>query len=282
MELGDNFMPLNTAFLERIQPQDRFVLAFPRSGSRWLCYALVDLVNQWQGIDLTHYYHLHESVATGTPETIPFSGYRFATTIPDVHGTETPPSLLSGLIGVSAYRSHHLTEVLRRSQGRKVYVVRHPAPAIFSYYAFVLAGGWIAPEVTFEEFLSWKLPLWVDHVETMLSYHRTNPGTTLFLAYQDQGPLTQDQIGAAAAALGIPATEGMISQAWHRMRKFLDFLNALPQKAHTRGTNGAVAAQISPALLGQIEATAGPVLAEALRVAEATCLSGPDVASPAR
>lgn len=273
METGENFMPLSQAFLDGIKPADRFLLAFPRSGSRWLCCLITDLVNQWQGLDSTWYYRWRTKSTDGAVETGPKTGLSFSEIVPDVHTPgEQPTSILEKLSGAAVYRSHHLTEVLRRSEGTKVYMVRHPAAAILSYHIVALERGWLSPGVTLEEFTSWKLNLWVDHVQTILAYRRLHPEKCLFLTYQDEVPLTAAQLEGVATALGIPFSSEGIQAALRRLQEHFAHLNSDAQALGLRGSNAKPLAHFPPALLESIDATAAPLLAE-VRQAEAEGLT---------
>lgn len=263
METGENFMPLSKAFLDVIQPTDRFLLAFPRSGSRWLCYLITDLVNQWQGLDSAWFYRWRIHRKGREAEIGPKTGLSVVETVPDAHNTDPEyASILEKLSGVAVYRSHHLAEVLRRSEGVKVYVARHPAAAILSYHIFASEGGWLAPGVTLEEFTRWKLDLWVDHVQTMLAYRRLHPSKCLFLLYQDEVPLTAAQLEASATALGVPFTSEGIQAALRRLQEHIEHLNSDAQALGLRGSNAKSLAHLPPALLESIDAIAAPLLAE--------------------
>lgn len=275
METGENFMPLSQDFLDRIKPADRFLLAFPRSGSRWLCYLITDLVNQWQGLDSTWYYRWRTHSKGGEGETGPKTGLSFAEIVPDVHSPGgQPTSILEKLSGAAVYRSHHLSEVLRRSGGMKLYMVRHPAAAILSYHIVALERGWLVPGVTVEEFTRWKLDLWVDHVQTMLTYRKLHPSKCLFLTYQDDVPLTTAQLEASAMALDIPFTSEGIRAALARLQEHIEHLNSDAQALGLRGSNEKSLAHLPPALLERIDATVAPLLAEVSR-AEAEDISSP-------
>lgn len=258
-------MPLSQGFLDGIKPTDRFLLAFPRSGSRWLCCLITDLVNQWQGLDSTWYYRWRTS-SKGEAETGPKTGLSFSEIVPDVHTPGgQPTSILEKLSGAAAYRSHHITEVLRRSEGVKLYMARHPAAAILSYHIVALERGWVPPGVSLEEFTTWKLDLWVAHVQTMLAYRRLHPSKCLFLTYQDDVPLTAAQLEASATALEIPFTPEGIQAALARLQEHIEHLNSDAQALGLRGSNAKSLAHLPPALLERIDATAAPLLAEVAR-----------------
>lgn len=266
MEIGENFMPLSQGFLDRIKPADRFLLAFPRSGSRWLCYLITDLVNQWQGLDSTYLYRRLKARRGIGPPLREKTGLSVIETVPDAHNTDSVDlSVLDKLSGAAVYRSHHLAEVLRRSEGVKIYIARHPAAVILSYHMVAQELGWVAPGVTLEEFTSWKLEPWVDHVQTMLAYRKLHPSKCLFLTYQDDVPLTAAQLEALAMALEIPFTSEGIRAALVRLLEYLEHLNSDAQALGLRGSNAKSLAHLPPALLERIDATAAPLLAEVSR-----------------
>lgn len=266
MEIGENFMPLSQGFLDAIKPADRFLLAFPRSGSRWLCCLITDLVNQWQGLDSTYLYRRLKARRGVGPPLREKTGLSVVETVPDGHNTSLGyASILEKLSGAALYRSHHLTEVLRRSQGVKIYMVRHPAAAILSYHLVSQELGWVAPGVTLEEFTRWKLDLWVDHVKTMLAYRKLHPSKCLFLTYRDDVPLTTAQLEALATALKISYTSEGILAALGRLQEYIEHLNSDAQALGLRGSNTKPLAHLPPALLERMDATAAPLLAEVSR-----------------
>lgn len=254
-------MPLSSAFLDLIEPLDAFVLAFPRSGSRWLRHLLTDLSHQWLGLDLHTLYSRTRARELHLESD---------TLIPDAHSSTPRRSTLLGHLGRGVYRSHHLVEVLRRSEGPKIFMARHPAATLYSYYSVARERGWIPPDISQDTFCMWKLPVWVDHIRTILEHHATRPDEVLFLDYQQEQPLELWQLQLAAESVGIPVSPQALEGALGRLAAHLQVLNSKADKAHPRGTNQNILELLGPSLLDRINTEAGPWYSRFQELAAAT------------
>ena len=248
-DLQRSFMPLPESFLQEIEVQDQFLLAFPRCGSRWMILLLSDLANAAFGLEEWDYNALVELATIGQTNAPWVSSFLTGTVaIPNAHSRSRDASLLIQHGRIPVFRSHHLAEVILRSNGPIVYVVRHPAPALYSYYRFARGRGDVSESMTLEEFCHEQLPLWKDHVSTMLALHKAAPGRVLFLTYREPGPFVKAQLEASANHLRIPAESATIDRALSRMTDFFDKVNAHPATPHARGRNSPLMKELPDAL----------------------------------
>jgi hypothetical protein len=265
-DLQRNFMPLPDAFLQGMEPTDQFLLAYPRSGSRWLMRLLSDLANAAFGLEDCDF-NLGQGwrAPVGSEAYAEFMNKK--RTIPDVHVWGRESSTLLPLGRRPIFRSHHLCEVLTRCTGPIVYVVREAVPMLHSYYHFARQRKTLAEHITLDEFCMSHLPLWKDHVSTMLALHEVCPGRVHFVTYRDPGPFLPSQVASSAAHFGIPFEPETIDWALGRMAELLARLNAQPDTLHARGENRAVIADFPPELRDWV-VTETQALFEQVRCAE--------------
>lgn len=268
--LQQDFMPLPTAFVDGMLPSDRFVLAFPRSGSRWLRLMLEDLNQLARGEEMERYNELALLKETGAllrqaGEMPAPSALRL---IPDAHIHGRDKSLLASRGQTPIFRSHHLAEVLLRCQGRLVYLFREPAPMFFSFFHFARQRAQLPQDHSLESFCENRLPLWIDHMRTMLQARAEQPGRVLFVDYHDDGPFTPAQLVAVARHLDLPTLPEAAAWAVDRLREYLKRLNANAETLHARGGNDARARMPEP-LRQWLEELAGPVFEQARAAANA-------------
>lgn len=263
-------MPLSGTFLGEIEPQDQFLLAFPRSGSRWMIRLLSDLAEIAYGLAPGAFYERtleRLSKNTSSDSKAPFDSSRKAA-IPDAHRHPRERSALLALGRTPMFRSHHLAEVMMRARGPVTYIARHPGPTLYSYFHFSRTHGYIGADVTLQEFFAAQLPFWRDHISTMLDFHRNAPGRVLFLTYRDPGPFVKAQLEAAAAHFEMPFKSETVDWALARMAGFLPKLNAHPSTVHSRGMNHAVLQAIPGELREWIHGETAELYQEVLSLEE--------------
>lgn len=250
-DLQCNFMPLPEAFLQQIEPTDPFVLAFPRSGSRWLMRVLGSILSgqTYPEHEPTHW----EQPLPGSKALLQLQARK--SIFADAHswGQGTSTSSPSGRALI--FRSHHLAEVIVRCSGPLVYLVREAVPTLYSYYHFARQQKIVAEDVMLDAFCGTYLPVWKDHVSTMLALRATSPDRVLFITYRDPGPFTKAQVESCAAHLSISVEDVEVTdRALDRLGEFLTKLNAQPTTLHQRGANQALKEGFPPDLRQWIEA----------------------------
>jgi len=261
------FMPIPSEFARLIEADARFVVAFPRSGSRWLTRLLADLLNQSNGVDTSEIYRDLHQYETGEPQRRTFTGWHFDEVAPDTHH---PPrrSVLSGLGMRPLFRSHNLSFLLERPQHRFIYVYRWAPAMLVSYHSYAVKEGFVSSDTSFESFCEWALEMWVRHVGAAVEAHQRHPDRVLFVKYGDASPFNEAQLSACADFLAFPADPGMVRRSLDNLRGFLNELTSSPHATHPRGTNTSVAGSLPPALLAGLERRTRFVLERADRIAE--------------
>ncbi|WP_170157320.1 sulfotransferase domain-containing protein [Roseimicrobium gellanilyticum] len=258
------FMPLPEAFVEGIGRDDRFLLAFPRSGSRWMLVMLTGLIEEAHDLPRSNFFSRPaDDLGQGERKSTLLDSHGRCV-LPNAHGNPRESSALLAIGETPIFRSHHLAEIITRANGPIVYIVRPPAPALYSYYHFARGEGHVPASLGIEEFCTIHLPLWKDHVATMLQLHRMTPGRVLFLTYRDPGPFERFQLEAATAHFGIPASPEAVERALAGLAGFLPRLSARPAMAHPRGVNDELVRELPRDLLHWIHSEAGELYQEAM------------------
>lgn len=257
-------MPLPRGFLQEMGAQDQFVLAFPRSGSRWMVRLLSDLMEAAYGLERGPFYerYLEElSRGTGGDTRVPV-GFSRTIAIPDAHHQSRQTSALLPLGRAPVFRSHHLAEIIVRANGPIIYLARHPGPTLYSYYHYARGLGHIPATVTLQDFCEGQLPFWKSHVSTMLELHRAEPGRVLFRTYQEPGPFVREQLEAAASHFEVPFKPETVDWAMGRLAAFLPKLNAHSSTSHARGVNHALMQELPEDLRHWMHSEAGELYEE--------------------
>lgn len=273
-DLQRSYMPLREEFLREIGPEDQFILSFPRSGSRWLIRLFNDLAGAtygWVVPDFQqHLKRMQDDEVSTLAQISAAQNERCA--VPDAHSLPYDASAFLQMDRPPIFRSHHLAEVLSRSSGPIVYVVREAVPVLYSYYHFARQHKAVSEDLTLEEFCRGQLPLWKDHVSTMLAARHVFPGRVLFVSYRDPGPFLKDQVQAAATHFGIPSEAGAIDWALARISALLKSLNEMPAKPHPRGVIRALYDEFPPVLRQWVEAETLELYGQAVEAERDGCL----------
>jgi hypothetical protein len=249
-DLQRNFMPLPEVFLQQMEPADKFILAFPRSGSRWLMRVLAGIVTGPRVPDdeSTHW----EQPLPGSKTLAQLQ--RRKSICADAHSWDPQTSAPGPFGRTQVFRSHHLAEVIVRCSGPVVCLVREAVPTLCSYYHFARQQKIVTEDVTLDAFCETHLPMWKDHVSTMLALWATSPNRVLFITYRDPGPFTKAQMKSCAAHLSIPVGDvEATDRALDWLAESLAKLNAQPTTLHPRGANQALKEGFPPDLRQWIE-----------------------------
>lgn len=265
-DLQRHFMPLPEAFLQQLEPSDQFILAYPRSGSRWLMRVLAGMVTGPR---------VHDDEPTLWVQPLPGSKVlaqlqQRKSICADAHSWDRQTSVPDLSVRAKVFRSHHLAEVALRCSGPIVYLVREAVPMLFSYYHFARQQKVVTADMTLDAFCETHLPMWKDHVSTMLALRATSPDRVLFITYRDPGPFTKAQVESCAAHLSISAEdEEATDRALSRLGEFLTKLNAQPTTLHHRGANEALKEGFPPDLRHWIESQTQEIFEEVKSAEEA-------------
>jgi len=151
-----------TAFLfqiKKINPDDVFLVSYPKSGNTWLRFILAYLKN-------------------GTSTTINF--HQLENIVPDVYvSKDIIDTQKSGRI----IKTH---DIFFEGYPRVIYIHRDYRDALISYYYFVLAYKFF--DGTFSEFIRSNIVLrhgsWKQHIKAMKKYKQENPDKILVLSYE--------------------------------------------------------------------------------------------------
>ncbi|HVN18034.1 MAG TPA: sulfotransferase domain-containing protein [Dongiaceae bacterium] len=226
-------------------PSDAFVGSYPRSGSTWLRFILVELL---AGQD---------------------SGFSDVNRIsPDVGDHAGARTLLAG--GGRLIKTH---EIYREAYRKAIYLVRDPRDVIFSEYAYYKALGFAGDD--FDEFLDEFLRkgvnpfgTWSHHAHSWLDAAESGKADILVVRFEDMRQDTQSALGEMMEFLKVPVSASAIRAAVQH--NSLDRMKAKekvnPQKASAKGRfigSGSVQGwrdKLTDTQLGNIERHAGDAM----------------------
>lgn len=173
-----------------LKPQDVFVASYPRSGSTWLRFLLLEL--------LTNGSAYFDSVNQ---------------TIPDVGRHRGSPSILP--CGARLIKTH---EAYRSVYRKAIYIVRDVRDVVLSEFAYENARRRISED--FDEFLMLFLRSsvsgygpWQDHVASWADSPLESTGQLLLIKFEDLRVHTEDTMVEVLHFLGLPSDRRRIQEA---------------------------------------------------------------------
>jgi hypothetical protein len=173
-----------------LKPQDVFVASYPRSGSTWLRFLLLELLTR----DSAHFDSVNRA-------------------IPDVGNQRGCPAILPG--GVRLIKTH---EAYRSAYRRAVYIARDVRDVVLSEFAYERARQRIAED--FDEFLMLFLRssvngygTWQDHVASWIGSPLESSRDLLLIKFEDLRAHTEETLAEVADFLGLAADRQQIRQA---------------------------------------------------------------------
>jgi len=254
------FMPIPESFRGLLRHDDCFLVAFPRSGSRWLRLLLTDLACQALGLDARGIYQT-ELQPSGTLA----PGLQVRSFIPCVYMTPQRPWPETFIRPV--FRSHNFSQVAALHDSRIVFSFRQPTSVLISYYYYMRERKNDAVDgIGIDEFCRSRVPNWMSHLEDALAFHQRCPRRCLLLAYGRSQAYSASQLKALATFLDMPHTPARIAAALTNLGETVARLNSCSAK-HQRGRDIDPHAHLSPAVARDIERKTGPLYRRALRVA---------------
>lgn len=204
-----------------LKPEDVFVASYPRSGSTWLRFLLLELLTR----NAAHFDSVNR-------------------TIPDIGRHRGCPAILPG--GARLIKTH---EAYRSDYGKAVYIVRDVRDVLPSEFAYENARQRIGED--FDAFLTLFLTStvngygsWQDHVASWLDSPLESAGQLLLVKFEDLRAHTEDTLEQVLDFLGLPADRARIRQVIannnvQRMREkenqMLDIDGLSPQRANGNG-----------------------------------------------
>jgi hypothetical protein len=173
-----------------LKPDDVFVASYPRSGSTWLRFLLLEVVTR----DSAHFDSVNR-------------------TIPDVGWHRGCPAILPG--PARLIKTH---EAYRRQYGKAIYIVRDFRDVVLSEFAYEQARRRIAED--FDAFLTLSLTssvsgygTWHEHVASWADSPLESTGQLLLVKFEDLRARTEDVVARTLDFLGLSADSRQIRQA---------------------------------------------------------------------
>lgn len=207
-------VPLVWARHRGFRPADVFVGSYPRSGSTWLRFMMLEILAG------------HASGFANTNEMLP-----------DVGKHETGSPVLPG--NGRFIKTH---EVFRPEYKRAVYLVRDPRDVALSEFAYQTALG--LENCDFDSYLERFLrngvnpfSSWVDHVNSWIEAGRTGRGEILHMNFEQLKQKPEEQLGRIVDFLGMPEVRERIPAAIanNSLARMKEKEKANPQRASAKG-----------------------------------------------
>jgi hypothetical protein len=181
--------------VERMRPDDQFIVSYPRSGNRWLRALLADVLTLGRP----------EFSAEGTKLDL----------IADFHQGEPDPALLERFgLKTRILKSHNLRDLRGH---RFVYLFRRAEDALVSYYHFrvkrLAETGGTADSMTIEAFCEAMLPTWVEHLQIALARQAAAPERALFTSYEGLHANPAEALKRVTRFFHIEADDDVIARA---------------------------------------------------------------------
>ena len=204
-----------------VKPEDVFVASYPRSGSTWLRFLLLELLTS----DSAHFDSVNRM-------------------IPDVGRHRGCPAILPG--GARLIKTH---EAYRASYRKAVYIVRDVRDVVPSEFAYEQARQRISED--FDAFLMLFLKSsvsgygpWHEHVASWVDSPLESTGQLLLIKFEDLRARTEDTLEQVLEFLGLARGRQQIRQAIanndvHRMQQKENQVADIDgYKAHKANGNG--------------------------------------------
>lgn len=174
-----------------LHPRDVFVASYPRSGSTWLRFLLLELLTRADGAGFDSVNQM----------------------IPDVGGQNACRPLLEN--GGRLIKTH---EAYRREYRKAVYLVRDVRDVVISEFEYEHANERISED--FDEFVMLSLKgrvngygSWQDHVASWMESPLADSGQLLVVKFEQMKAHTEDTLAAILGFLGVSPDREAIRQA---------------------------------------------------------------------
>ncbi len=238
-----------------LNPNDAFVASYPRSGSTWLRFLLLELLTRADGAGFENVNQM----------------------IPDVGGQRASPPLLAN--GGRLIKTH---EAYRSEYGKAVYLVRDVRDVVISEFEYENANERISE--TFDAFVMLSLKgrvngygSWQHHVASWIDSRLAVDGRLLVIKFEHMKAHTEETLAEILEFLGVSRDRAAIRQAIanNNLQRMKEKEDRSPQtSAYSResgngdrkrfirsGSTGGWRSRLTPAQVQLIERQAGLGLA---------------------
>ncbi len=221
----EEFMPLPADFVRSIRDDDRFIVAYPRSGMTWIRTILGDLVNQSLGLDPQPMY---ESSLIGERRVSLARCLAFDQVSVDAYHEVPRSHLRCDRTCVPAiFKTHNLHQIAQRADHKIVYLFRRPSSSLFSYFHMLRSDRQEGVNgVSLDDFCLARLNDWTNHVQSALQFQRTHPRRIRFIEYCDRQAFDRNQLLNAISFLGVSGAQTYIDRAMANFESFIRRMNA--------------------------------------------------------
>ncbi len=267
-EQADPFMPLEAAALRAITGGDGVVVAYPRSGSRWLMLMLHAIGHAAAGDEERARWVFEEAVARNLgrkgrhplERAMPFRIQGW-----NAHDFNELALVDRERGGLVIARSHHDRSIYDAGDLRIIYLFREFHEMIVSYWHFALASGHAKPN-ELEAFCLGRVPSWVSHVEAASRHGRARPRSMVLVRYQGDGVISSRQLQRCLELLGLDCPLPAVAFVRELFRAALERINGSGRFPVRRGGTIGAREFLPEALYRRLDEATRPAFEEACRL----------------
>ncbi|MAS96675.1 MAG: hypothetical protein CMO55_26085 [Verrucomicrobiales bacterium] len=190
-----NILPLPPEFVACGEDFDRFVIGFPRSGSRWVAIMMMHFARAENGFETDWLFERAFQIESRMQlPPVPLEQI-FVRNVYDPGVDWNRFAAKSTPAFPVVCRSHTCEGVAEREGAKIVYVVRHPAGMAESYIAFAREQNLIAPDQhSHTEFVEGRVREWIAMVDRAIKLAGIYPEKFIFLRYKEGLPFTIEDL----------------------------------------------------------------------------------------
>jgi len=221
-------------FFSRFPDADRFLVGYPRSGTRWVQIFLNDVYLSEIGESQDDFYDFRLQLELEGPRcTTEWTNHL----VVDLHALCTWERFARPARGFPVVIRMHSWEALRdRSGVRIVGLVREPSAMLRSYYHYAVSHGYLRrPLAQARAFAKARLEEWYDFNEKLFERWKNEPELVLPVAYQEGDPVPYPILRRIHEHLALPGGEPALTSAHDRLRAFVAGINERPEFPYARG-----------------------------------------------
>lgn len=216
------FMPITAEVARLLRPDDRFISAFPRSGSRWLANLISHAVSRSLDLEVGGLWD-----ATNFDDGPFASGSKLARVsrvVADLHMPRLDRDWYEAQGASVLLRIHDLTQIQLLPDARIVYVFRAPEDALSSWlhYERIRNGD----NSSARGFCRKYLPHWKSQVQLALSDAKRRPSRIRFCRYESLVQEPELELGRALRFLDIKCSDEVQKDAGRCFKRYVEELNA--------------------------------------------------------
>ena len=215
------FMPIPDEVARLLRPDDRFIAAFPRSGSRWLAKLISHALTRSRGLEPYDFWdatRFDDAPSDDGELRLPDRQFVFDLYVRGVdrwqeaHGT---PAI---------FRIHDLTQILRLPDARIVFVFRSPEDALSSWLTYARSRR--SDKRSARDFCREYVPHWKSQAQIAHAHAQRHPNRICFCRYESLVQKPKLELGRALRFFDVECSDEAQEHAGRCFIRYIEELNA--------------------------------------------------------